>query len=259
VTGLRLEFTARPDPELRVDPAKLSHCRMRDIPDDVFLGRLTAVTGFFSQTQDVYVAFDDRGQLQRAYIPGIFDSDLTAGRNSARISLAADSNLPDRQNTVRGCLGDAPLEAPVCAIAGSGVDGYTVAECGVLGMSETRADDPDDVFVPFTPDTTGALPRAATGNVGAGGTSFSRPVGSIGNAPGFTGLVGGGGGSATNDTGLGDTGLDTFLPGGDAVPGDGGNGNDVPSVPLPGALWMMLAALTALCGAGIVRRRLERV
>lgn len=254
ITGLRLEFTARPDPELRVDPSKLTHCRMRDIPDNVFLGRLTAVTGFFSQTQDVYVSFDDRGQLQRAYIPGIFDSDLTTGTNRARISLAADSNLPDRQNTVRGCLGNAPLEAPVCAISKSGIDGYTLAECGVLGMSQTREDYPDDFFVPFFRDATESMPTLMTAEDGrSGGTSFSRSAGSSRNVPSFRGLGGGGAGTGgvTSETSLGDNGFDTFIP--------GGGGNDVSIVPLPGALWMMLVAFTGLYGAGMLIQRKEQV
>lgn len=248
VTGLRLEFTAKADPELRVDPGKLTHCRMRDIPDNVFLGRLTAVTGFFSQTQDVYVAFDDRGELQRAYIPGIFDSDLTPGRNRARISLAADSNLPDGQNTVRGCLGDAPLEAPVCAISKSGDDGYTVAECGVLGMAQTREDFPDDFFVPFLPDGTEST---TVRNARPGGTSFSRSGGGGSSAPIFTGLVGGGGGG-TSRTNI-DDGFDPVLPAG------GGGGNDVPMVPLPAAFWMMLLALTGLYGTRMLTGRREQL
>jgi hypothetical protein len=252
VVGLRLEFTARPDPELRVDPSALKHCRMRDIPDDVFLGQLKAVTGFFSQTQDVYVAFDDQGELQRAYIPGIFDSDLSTGSNRARISLAADSNLPDQPNTVRGCLGDAPLEAPVCAISKSGGDSYTVAECGVLGMSQTREAYLDEVFVPFFTGVDEATPPIMTTNESTGGgTSFSRPVGSLRS---FSGLVGGGGGSSRASSG--DIDFDIIGVGPDDGSTDVGEGSsDVSMVPLPAALWMMLLALTGLSGVSIPKQR----
>ncbi|MEI4233996.1 hypothetical protein [Roseovarius sp. D22-M7] len=254
VTGLRLEFSARPDPELRVDPSALKHCRMRDIPDNVFLGQLSAVTGFFSQTQDVYVAFDDRGELQRAYIPGIFDSDLTMGSNRAHISLAADSNLPDQPNTVRGCLGDAPLEAPVCAISKSGGDSYTVAECGVLGMSQTRELYLDEVFVPFFTGVDEATPAIMTTNERTGsGRSFSRPVGSFRS---FSGLVGGGGGSSRAS--LGDFESDIIVPGGgSAEPGE--SGRDVPMVPLPAAFWMILLALTGLSGVSVLKKRKKHV
>ena len=254
VTGLRLEFTARPDPEMRVDPSALKHCRMRDIPDEVFLGRLKAVTGFFSQTQDVYVAFDERGELQRAYIPGIFDSDLTTGSNRARISLAADSNLPDRPNTVRGCLGDAPLEAPVCAISKSGSDDYTVAECGVLGMSQTREEYLDELLVPFFTGVGETIPATVTTtDRKARDTFFSRPVGSSPNLPGFSGLVGGGGGGSSR-TNSGDEFANIIDPG-DGSSDFGEGGGSVSSVPVPAAFWMMLLALTGLSGAGALLQR----
>jgi len=248
VIGLRLEFTARPDPELRVDPDALTQCRMRDIPDEVFLGKLKTVTGFFSQTQDVYVAFDDRGALQRAYIPGIFDSDLSPGTNRARISLAADSNLPDRPNAVRGCLGDAPLEAPVCAIKTSEEGHYTVAECGVLGMSQTREEYLDEFPGPFFTGVDETTPATMTTRRNTGGApAFSRPFGSR-SFSGSGGFVGGGGGGSR-------PGSDVFFPGGDGAPPGGEDDSGVPAVPLPAALWMILLALTGLSGVGALKHR----
>ena len=244
VIGLRLEFTARPDPDLRVDPAALTQCRMRDIPDEVFLGQLKTVTGFFSQTRDVYVAFDDQGALQRAYIPGIFDSDLSPGTNRAHVSLAADSNLPDRPNTVRGCLGDAPLEAPVCAIPSSEADSYTVAECGVLGMSQTREEYLGEVPGPFFDAT---APAKMSNERAPGPPSFSRPFGSR-SFSGGGGFLGGGGG------GGGQPGPDGFFPGDTPLP-PGGGGNEVLPVPLPAALWMILLALAGLSGVGVLKHR----
>jgi len=245
VAGLRLEFVARPDPEARVAASALESCRMRDIPENLFLGRLTAVTGFFSQTQDVYVAFNDAGQVQRAYIPGIFDSDLTKGTNSARVSLAADANLPDQPNTVRGCLGDALLEAPVCVSSNQDGDGYTVSECGVLGMSMTR-----EGFMDALPALTFDEPEQAgprlTSRGAYGGTFSTNPAGSgsgggsRGGLPGLSSLPGlGGGGSNSGDGGDG---------------GDTGGG-EVSPVPLPAALWLMLASLSGLYGFGVWRRR----
>lgn len=245
VAGLRLEFVARPDPETRVAASALESCRMRDIPENLFLGRLTAVTGFFSQTQDVYVAFNDAGRVQRAYIPGIFDSDLTKGTNSARVSLAADSNLPDQPNTVRGCLGDALLEAPVCVSSNQDNDGYTIAECGVLGMSMTR-----EGFMDVLPDLIFDAPEQAgprpISRGTYGGTFSTDPAdsgsggGSRGGLPGLSGFPGlGGGGSSSSE---GDDGGDT-------------GGGEVSPVPLPAALWLMLASLSGLYGLGVWRQR----
>lgn len=249
VVGLRLEFTARPDHELRVDPGALTKCRMRDIPDEVFLGQLKTVTGFFSQTQDVYVAFDDRGVLQRAYIPGIFDSDLSPETNHARISLAADSNLPDQPNTVRGCLGDAPLEAPVCVIPNSEAGRYTVAECGVLGMSQTREEYLDEVPGLFFTGVDETTPATMTARRNAGGApSFSRPFGSSRSFSGGGGfLVDSGGGGNRPES-------DIFFPGGGGAPPSQGT-SDVPAVPLPAALWMILLALSGLSGTGALKHR----
>lgn len=252
VTGLRVELTARPDPESRIDPSVLASCRMRDIPENVYLGRLRAVTGFFSQTQDVYVAFDDEGQLQRAYVPGIFDSDLTNGVNTARVSLAADSNLPDQPNTVRGCLGDALLEAPVCAFTREGEDGFVVAECGVLGMSETRED-----FLASVLDLPAVGDFPANTNIG------TRIVpNSSGRSSGFSSFGGGGTGGGRvprfgedepSEIGIGGSGGS-----GDTGGGGGGGGPDIPAIPLPAALWLMLGGMAALFGLKARRNLIMR-
>lgn len=257
VTGFRLEFTARPDPDRRVDPNALQHCRMRDIPDEVFLGRLKAVTGFFSQTQDVYVAFDDRGELQRAYIPGIFDSDLTTGSNHARVSLAADSNLPDQPNTVSGCLGDAPLEAPVCTISESEHGNYTVAECGVLGMSQSRDAYLDDPLVPVFTALDETMPTTMTTTSSEpNGRSFSRSIGGSQNLSGFDGFIGGGGGGGRRTRS--DDAFDILAPGGGSA-FTGESGKAVSIVPLPTAFSMMLLALTGLSGFGMLVQRQRTV
>lgn len=238
VASLRLKFVARADPKTRVAPSALEGCRMRNIPDNLFLGRLTAVTGFFSQTQDVYVAFDNEGKLQRAYIPGIFDSDLTTGAKRVRVSLAADSNLPDQPNQVSGCLGDALQEVPVCAFSNEDVDGYTLAECGALGIPETREDFLDSLLEPtyFGVDT--LEPPLIS----------SDPP----SLPGFSGWevprVG-----DTLPFSFVDDSLTTF-PGGNVRPNSGG-GQEVSPVPLPAAIWLMMSGLIAMFGLGVLQRR----
>jgi len=243
--AFRLEFTARPDPELRVDASTLSQCRMRNIPDEVFVGQLASVTGFFTQTRDVYVAFDDTGALERAYIPGIFDSDLAVGATEAHVSIAADSNLPDQANTVAGCLGDVPLDTPMCTISDSGSGDYTVAECGVLGMSQTREEYLEEVGDALLDDVAGPRPvTVITGDSRDGGTSFERPGGSVSFPPGG-GFGGGGfiGGGGSGDGGSGGNGGD---------PGGGSGG--VPTIPLPAAVWMLLLALAGVSGPRVLAR-----
>lgn len=247
VTGLRVELTARPDPESRIDPSMLASCRMRDIPETLYMGRLKAVTGFFSQTQDVYVAFDEDGQLQRAYVPGIFDSDLTNGVNSARVSLAADSNLPDQPNTVRGCLGDALLEAPVCAFTRENEDGFVVAECGVLGMSETRED-----FLASVLD----LP--AIGDIPTNTNIGTRIVpNSSGRSSGFSSFGGGGGTGGGRVPRFGEdepSVIGIGGSGGSGETGNGGGGGNIPAIPLPAALWLMLGGMAGLLGLKVKRK-----
>ena len=228
--GMRVDFVARPDPDARIAPNELENCRMQDIPEKVFLGRLTGVTGFFSQTRDVYVAFDDDGQVQRAYIPGIFDSDLTAGRGRARASVAADSNLPDRPNTVKGCLGDAPLAAPVCVISGDGDDHYSLVECGAPGLTGPLS----DIVAPILaaslagpPDVIG-IPDATPSLPGGGGGSLLPP----GDDPPIF-------------SELGDPDDDSPDP---DIPNDDGPISDpiidpVAPVPLPATLWMLIGSL----------------
>lgn len=259
VAGLRLEFVARPAPETRIAPSELEKCRMSNIPENVYLGRLTAVTGFFSQTQDVYVAFDEQGLVQRAYIPGIFDSELRLEGGSARVSLAADTNLPDQTNMVKGCLGDAQMEAPVCVSSEEGSDRYTIAECGVLGMSETREDVVSSLESLMIQGLTGSSPLLAPTTQG------SRKTASFATSFGWSG-----GGSSTGTGigfGLGRTPLaifdnvpgsfldgDSILPGGDDGRWDGDDSNISP-VPLPAGIWLMLSALTGMSGLAAMARR----
>ncbi|MFN4156137.1 MAG: VPLPA-CTERM sorting domain-containing protein [Paracoccaceae bacterium] len=258
VAGLRLEFVARPDPDKRIAPSALEKCRMSNIPENVYLGRLTSVTGFFSQTQDVYVAFDEQGQVQRAYIPGIFDSELRPEGGSARVSLAADTNLPDRTNMVKGCLGDALMEAPVCVSSEEGSDRYTIAECGVLGTSESREDMLSSLGGLALPGLTGSNPLLESTKSGTtGAASFGR-VGFGWSGGGSSGGIvpgsflddgdtqpGGNGGGAGGGGGL---------PGGQGGGWDG-DGGDVSPVPLPAGIWLMLGALTGMSGLGVMARR----
>lgn len=248
VAGLRLEFVARPDPATRIAPSALEKCRMSNIPENVYLGRLTSVTGFFSQTQDVYVAFDEDGMVQRAYIPGIFDSELRPEGGSARVSLAADTNLPDQTNMVKGCLGDALMEAPVCVSSEEGSDRYVIAECGVLGTSESREDVLSSLDGLALPGLTGANPLMSAINPGnAGAARFGAGARRMG--------FGGPGGGSMPPPGKVPG---SFLDEGDTPPGgDDGDDEDghISPVPLPAGIWLMLGALTGMSGLRAMARR----
>ena len=253
--GVRLELVAHRDPDARLTEEQLEGCRMRDIPDELYRGRLTKLTGFFSQTDDVYIAFDGAGRLQRAYIPGIFDSVLADGSNDARVSLAADSNVPDRPNTVRGCLGEARIQAPFCVYPGE-VDGtYSLAECGVLGVWDEVENGYFDTLSWGTP-----APRAAsqttvpTRNASAPRSWASIP--SFGSPPGGT----------ISPPSLPSDRFPPFddrpqdpsgpiLPPGDRPDGPPPEMPDIPPIPLPAAFWLLLAAVASLSGLRALQRR----
>jgi hypothetical protein len=83
----------------------LQACGMTDPPGQLHLARLNSVTGFFAQTDKIFVSFDDAGEVAQAYIPGIFEGDFRNGAHKIRISRAADGNVPMVINGVKGCLG----------------------------------------------------------------------------------------------------------------------------------------------------------
>jgi hypothetical protein len=145
---------------------------------------------------------------------------------------------------VRGCLGDALLEAPVCAYSEEGDDRYTVAECGVLGMSETREDLLSSLQEPAVPGFIATDSLLVSNTLGGGGGG-----GSFGGGGGFN--FGGGGGGGGGSPGGGGGGI----PGGGGG-GTPGGGGEISPVPLPAGLWLMLGALAGLSGlAAMVRRR----
>jgi hypothetical protein len=126
-----LDFTARPSAETLATPEDMKACAMTPTDLPVHLGVLKTATGVIAQTQKVFVAFDPSGRPMRVYVPGIFDAglDLT-GMGEARVSLAADSNVPEAENSVKGCLGAASME--ICNYATDKDGGWSVRPCGML-------------------------------------------------------------------------------------------------------------------------------
>jgi hypothetical protein len=126
-----LDFTARPSAQTRATPEDMQACAMTPTDLPVHLGQLNATTGVIAQTQKVFVAFDPSGRPMRIYVPGIFDAglDLT-GMGEARVSLAADSNVPEAENGIKGCLGAESME--ICTYATDKDGGWAVRPCGML-------------------------------------------------------------------------------------------------------------------------------
>ncbi len=111
--AVRLIFHADPLTTPLATLPQLRACRMQDEPGELHLAGIEETNGFFSQTDQVFVAFAEDGSIARAYVPGVFDGNFTEGRNTVRLSIAADSNVPTAQNDVKGCLGMA--EIPLCS------------------------------------------------------------------------------------------------------------------------------------------------
>ena len=193
---------------------------MTDAPGVLHLARLDSVTGFFAQTDKVFVAFAADGTLAQVYIPGILDGDFRDGGHRVRLSQAADSNLPTVQNDVKGCLGAATV--PVCH--------YDLAGGGHLLGACIGTGGPDGGFVPDTiasyePGSTPTGPTLGGGGSSGGGSGFTPG--------GFTPAPGGG--PDTVEEVDGETG------------GGGGGGGPSP-VPVPAPFMLLAAALLGLVG-----------
>lgn len=225
---IRARFHATPETAPLASLPDLHACGMKDVPGRLHLARLEEVSGFVAHTDKVFVAFDEEGRVAQAYVSGIFDGDFRDG-GTARLSRAADSNLPASANATKGCLGAAAVE--VCLYPGP--DGLQqIAPC----LTPVAALGPQ------------AGPAGPGGRSGGGGT----PGGFGGSGPY---LPGGGGGGGSNPP------LVSFVGGGNG--GAGGGGDDTisivspepPPVPLP--LPALLLA-SALAGMGLLARALRR-
>lgn len=159
-----LRFAAAPTPETLASPETLKTCAMTPTDLPVHEGRLTGTTGMFAQTDRVFVAFDSARQPVRVYVPGIFDAAVDAtGQGQARVSRAADANLPDAENDVKGCLGAASMT--VCAVPVPGdADGWTMQPCDMVPGAELLTSGlpgrPGTPGTPGTPGRPGGIPPA---------------------------------------------------------------------------------------------------
>ena len=205
---IRVTFRADPATAPLASLPELRACGMTDQPGELHLARLDSVTGFYAQTDKVFVSFDAAGDLAQVYIPGIFDGDFRAGAQQVRLSQASDSNVPTALNTVKGCLGAAVMTACHYDL---GQGDHLLAPCIEPGR-------PKGGFVPQT--VASALPETPPPGGNAGG-GFTTPPGPTTTGGGLGGGDGGGGGG-------------------------GGDGGGPSPVPLPAALPLVLAGLGAL-------------
>ena len=230
-----LEFDASPLPASLAKPEEYRACGMKPTDAPLHLGRIKSTTGFFSHTNKVFVSFDDKGKLDRVYVPGLLDAGF-AGQASgeAQVSLAADSNLPDAENAVTGCIGSAAME--LCDIPQIGGDGHRLQACDLPGAQALG-----DEIAYLEPSGGGGFPIGDFGGGGSGGGGDTGGGGTGGGGEGGGGDTGGGGEGGGGGTG------------GEGGGGGGGGGPPPPSpVPLPSAGLLLLAALSA---AAALRRR----
>ncbi|MCR8726775.1 hypothetical protein [Frigidibacter sp. ROC022] len=223
-SAIRATFLADPETTPLATLEDLRTCGMTDPPGRLHLAHLQSVTGFVSQTDKIFVAFDDEGRMTQAYVPGIFDADFRDGAHKVRISRAADGNVPAVENGVKGCLGARSVE--LCSYELAGGEHLIGACAGAL--SELLLEDPGQ------------------GNKGGAAAPLLALLGA---GPGKT--AGGGGGLYGGGGGSGSTGGGTVDPG--DPPSGGDPGGELSPVPVPAPLPLLAGSLLGL--AALVRRR----
>jgi len=214
---VRVAFQGTPATAPLATLPDLHACGMTEPPGELRLVTLDSVTGFFSHTDRAFVAFAEDGAVARMYISGIFDADLQERTGTARLSRAANANLPDAENDVKGCLGTAA--APICDYE-TAKGGHFLADCPDPQAFASLVDAPQF--------PSGRTPQPVTGGLLPPGTS---------------------GGSSSSGGG--------FPPGGGSLTsggGDSGQSPPLPPVPVPlPATGLLLIGV--LCGLAALRRR----
>lgn len=227
---LSLDFDASPSVATLATPEdyRASGMKAPDLP--LYLGRIRATTGFYTHTDKIFVSFDDKGRVDRVYVPGLMDGRF-AGEASGevQVSQSADSNLPDAENRVTGRGGY--VAQHMCHIPQIGGVGHRLQVCDIIPASDPF----DEQIAAFDPPLSGGLPL--------GGGGFGLRSGSTGS--GGSAFIPSGGGGGTTGSGGGES------P--EAAGGGKGPPPPPPSpVPVPAAGLLLLAALGSLLA---LRRR----
>lgn len=144
---VRVTFAGSPETAPLASLPDLQACGMKEPPGELRAVRLSSVTGFFAHTDRAFASFHEDGSVARFYISGIVDADLTPGRvGEIRLSRAANANLPDTENQVKGCLGSAADK--ICSYSrGDGT--HVLADCM-----------PEGGILPSEPGLPGVAPPA---------------------------------------------------------------------------------------------------
>jgi hypothetical protein len=209
-SAIGIVFAAEPGPETLATPEDFAACGMKDPGLPLHLGRIRATTGFFAQTDKVFVAFDEAGAPAQVYVPGVFDAEFDGFEGSARVSRAADGNVPGAENRVSGCLG----------AAATGLCRYVDAD-GSHRLGPCLSDflpASGELFDPAPPPAPSPAWAGWPARVPAPAADWRTPR----SFPLALALPGGGGSGSGSGSGSGGTGGD----GGGGAPGDTGAGGD---------------------------------
>ncbi|TVQ58507.1 MAG: hypothetical protein EA355_01825 [Rhodobacteraceae bacterium] len=238
VTLISIRYIAAPTPETAATLEEMRVCGATEADGPVHRGTLRQVTGFASQTRDVYARFDNDGAAVQLYVPGVFEAlRQPDGRWRADVSRAAAGNDPFARADVSGCLGASAVT--LCEYP-DGELGPCVGEFLLGDLGEEALSDPPGAWVPFAPASATSAPAALGAAMGT-----LTPT-SFGSFLGF-------GGSATASRG-GASQLGSPPPPPVSTPPNDG----VAVIPLPPALWLVTTAFGMLLAGGHAARRSAR-
>lgn len=173
-TLITMRFQADPVTSPLATLGELQDCRMADEPGELHVAKISQTTGFFSQTDKVFVAFDRHGKVSRAYVPGIFDGDFRNGRRDVRISIAANSNVPMEPNAVKGCLGLAPVA--ICSYDSGDQRYLGVCEQALAALSTPEKPEVPSLLDSVGPNPFGGFPKGGDVIITGGVTPTPTPI-----------------------------------------------------------------------------------
>ena len=255
---IAFDFEATQDPARRATDIEANTCRIEDPTAELYRGRLLWTTGFFAQTQDIFVTFDDGGEVAEVYVPGIVEGRRRRdGVMATHLSIAANANDPMRPARVSGCLGSVPVS--LCAEADGGF-GECIGALADSGLFDEAAFLSNFELIGRGMGTPVLLRQPQGGVQALGGPTSSSVWGAAGQVPlGF----GGGGSGSRNRAGRGTQQVATTmlerLPSTPAPLGQGqgtstnNQTTSLPIIPLPMTGLLLLTGVATLFSARFLR------